>query len=173
MSPSIQLAARTTYDQFSEIIPTARRVSGAAGEFEIEAGDIIGSVRVRHAEDGSTINQIHLDRLEPLVVHWKKDEEWCWYVIPYRWLLERVLFRDQKPQHGIDSLICFSCSASQIPIEFEVSKDNLETRCISEITSCTNIGMRRCHQEIANAQRLAAARFENAKDSIKLILESL
>ena len=119
-----------------DFCPSFQKIGGPANDFEFTlASGEMGQVTLKRAE--STVNQIHVSKAFPVIVHVpksKKSEE-CWYVLPVRWLLSYACQQNNPTQHAEHALSCCSMSIKEIPGDFLVQGSEISDVASREYTA--------------------------------------
>ena len=152
---------------FAAHVPDAMPVGGT-GQYELDVDGITDAFRLKRGKD--TVNQIHIYRGEPLVVHVppaddEGEAEGRWYVLPVSWLISYALENPVSRQHTVHALDCFSFPSSQLRSSHEVEPDGLPQAIADGIRESREDNVTRALRAIRRARVISVAEFEDAADT--------
>ena len=152
---------------FVALVPAARPVGGT-GQYELDVDGITDAFRLKRGKD--TVNQNHIYRGEPLVVHVppaddEDEAEGRWYVLPVSWLISYALENPVSRQHTVHALDCFSFPSSQLTSSHEVDTEGLPQTIADAIRESRADDIVRAIRAIRRARVISVAEFEDAADT--------
>lgn len=158
---------KDTLVAFHALVPTATQKKEAV--FELNVGGTPGQVRVMRAD--KIVNQVHVCRGEPLVIHIPSPAGDAWYVVPVAWQLAYAGKNPKKAaQHASHAFDCMFFKPDELSPKHLASADKLTAACEDAIIKARDPVVRIMVKATARARdAVTTALLETLREEVDLV----